>query len=281
MKNIGAVLMIALVSAVVHHHVSAQKLEVKWKTDTLLKVPESVLFDADKNVLYVACIDGKPDGKDGRGNIAKVSPTGKIEKVFWVAGLNAPKGMGLFQNTLYVADITRVVVIDITAGKIINKIEIEGAKFLNDITVDTKGNVYISDSGTGKIHTLNHGKPEVYFESTEFKGINGLLAINDGLYIVDFGNGANYKLSADKKLTKVTETSQGADGIVLIGKDEYLVSSWHGEVYYVNPQGQSQKLIDTKDQKLNAADIAYDEKTKTLFVPTFLANTVMAYSLSK
>lgn len=281
MKKTTAIITIVLVSAILNHHAFAQKLELKWKTDTLTRVPESVLFDAAKNILYVACIDGKPDGKDEKGNIAKVSSTGKIEKLLWITGLDAPKGMGLFNNTLYVADISRVVVIDVPSGKITAKIEIEGAKFLNDITVDAKGNVYISDTGTGKIHILKNGKAEVYFESTVFKGVNGLLAVNDGLYVVDFGNGANYKLSADKKLTQVAETSEGADGIVLVGKDEYLISNWHGEVYYVNAQGQSQKLLDTKDQKINAADIWFDSETNTLYVPTFFANSVMAYSFTK
>jgi sugar lactone lactonase YvrE len=260
---------------------SAQKLELKWKTDTLLRVPESVLFDAAKNILYVSCIDGKSDEKDGKGYIAKVSTSGKIEKAEWVTGLDAPKGLGLFNNSLYVTDLTRIVVIDVNTGKITAKIEVEGAVFLNDITIDKKGTVYASDSRAGKIYTLKNNKPELYFESAEFKGVNGLLSIADGLYVVDFGTGVNYKLSADKKLTKFAETSQGADGIVLTGKDEYLISSWHGEIYFVNAQGQSQKVIDTKDQKIHAADIEFDAKTKTVYVPTFFANSVMAYTLTK
>ena len=108
-----------------------------------------------------------------------------------------------------------------------------------------------------------------------------MLALADGLYILDFGNGFNYKLSADKKLTKVTVTSEGADGVVLVGKDEYLVSNWHGEVYFVNAQGEAKKILDTKDQKITAADIEYDSKSKTLYVPTFFSNKVMAYSFTK
>ena len=260
----------------------AQKLALKWKTDSVLRVPESVLYDAGKNVLYVACIDGNADEKDGKGSVAKVSTSGKIEKLDWVTGLDAPKGMGLFKNNLYVSDITRVDVIDITTGKVTDKIEIDGAQFLNDITVDKKGDVYVSDSKTSKIYVLKNKKVELYYENAEFKGTNGLLALADGgLYILDFGNGFNYKLSADKKLTKFAVTSEGADGVVLAGKDEYLVSNWHGEVYFVGADGKSQKVLDTKDQKISAADIEYDMKTKMLFVPTFFANSVMAYSFSK
>ena len=126
---------------------------------------------------------------------------------------------------------------------------------------------------------MKDGKAELYFESAEFNRINGLLALKDGLYVADFGNGSNYKISTDKKLTKVAVTSQGADGVVLVGKNEYLVSSWHGEIYHVNAKGESRKVLDTKDQKISAADIEYNSKTKTVYVPTFFANCIMAYEL--
>ncbi len=259
--------------------VRAQKLEMKWKTDTLLRVPESVLYDQSKKVLYVANIDGAPDGKDGAGFISKVGLNGKIENLKWVTGLDAPKGLGVFGANLYVADISRVVVIAIATGKITSKIEIEGAKFLNDITIDKKGTVYVSDTGTGKIHVLKNNKAELYFESGEFKGINGLLALSNELYIVDFGTGTNYKLSADKKLVKFATTSEGADGVVPVGDGSFLVSNWNGEVYHVSAKGESTKLLDTKDQKISAADIEFDAKSKTLYIPTFFSNTVTAYTL--
>jgi hypothetical protein len=242
-----------------------------------------VLVDARNNILYVSNINGKPDGKDGNGFISQVTPDGKIKKLEWAKGLDAPKGLGLFKNILYAADISRVVLIDVPSGKILQAVDIEGAQFLNDITVDEKGNVYISDTATGKIHKLANGKAkaEVFFESTEFKGINGLLALKEALYVADFGSGSFYKLTWDKKLTKVGETTQGSDGIVQIAKDEYLVSSWHGEIYTINASGKAQKLLDTKEQKINCADICYNAKTKILYVPTFFANTVTAYTVSK
>jgi sugar lactone lactonase YvrE len=259
----------------------AQTLELKWKSDTLLRVPESVLFDEGRNVLYVSNIDGKSDGKDGEGFISQLTPDGTIKNLKWVTGLNAPKGLGMVKNDLYVADLTAVVVIDIAAGRILNRVEIEGAQFLNDITTDAKGTVYISDSSTGKIYTLKDGKAELFFESKEFTRINGLLALKEGLYVADFGSGSNYIVGPDKQLKKITTTAQGADGVVMVGKNEYIVSSWHGELYHVNAQGESKKILDTKEQKISAADIDYNPKTKMVYVPTFFANCIMAYELKK
>jgi DNA-binding beta-propeller fold protein YncE len=275
-KSIILLLFVSLVA-----QAFAQRLELKWKTDTLLRVPESVYFDSKANLLYVSNIDGKSTEKDGKGFISKVSADGKIIELQWASGLDAPKGMGIYKNNLFVADLTRVAIIDLTTGKLIKSIEIEGSQFLNDITIDSKGNVYVSDSAMGKIHKISDGVAELYFHNPDFKRVNGLLAEKDGLYVADAGTGINYKLTSDKKLTKYTETAQGADGIVPVGKNEYIVSSWGGEVYFVDANAKSQKLLDTKEQKLNSADIDYDAKTKTVFVPTFFGNCVMAYEFRK
>src|SRR5882757_2812613 len=123
-----------------------------WATDTVLKTPESVLYSAKDKLLYVSNIDGTPDGKDGKGSIGKVGLDGKIIMVDWVKGLNAPKGMGIYKNKLYVADLTEVVVIDIDKAQIVQHIPVEGSVFLNDITIDKNGVVYVSDTRTLKVH---------------------------------------------------------------------------------------------------------------------------------
>src|SRR6476620_9450413 len=93
-------------------------LEMIWSSDTILKVPESVLYSKSDKVLYVANIDGKPDEKDGKGSISKLGLDGKMIQADWVTGLNAPKGMAISGNSLWVADVDRMVEIDIQTGKI-------------------------------------------------------------------------------------------------------------------------------------------------------------------
>src|SRR6478752_3742025 len=108
MNRISTLLVLALLvtlSSMAQSH-SLVKL---WQTDTLLKTPESVLFDEKAQLLYVSNIDGAPDGKDGKGSIGKVGLDGRIIQVDWVKGLNAPKGMGLYKDKLYVTDLTEVV----------------------------------------------------------------------------------------------------------------------------------------------------------------------------
>jgi len=143
----------------------AQKLTLKWKSDTLLRVPESVLFDATRNKLYVANIDGGPWEKDGKGSVGKVGLDGKIITVDWVSGLQAPKGLGLYKNNLCVADVDKVAIIDIKKGAITQTIPIEGAQGLNDLTVDKKGVIYVSDSKTKKIHRIENGQVTTFLEN--------------------------------------------------------------------------------------------------------------------
>jgi DNA-binding beta-propeller fold protein YncE len=115
-----------------------------------LKNPESVIYSPKQDILFVSNIDGKPNEKDQKGFISKVSPSnGNIIELSWITGLNAPKGMAIYNNTkLYVSDITDLVEIDITNGKIIKRFNAPGSVFLNDVASDNHGNIYVSDTGT-------------------------------------------------------------------------------------------------------------------------------------
>ena len=254
----------------------SHELSKKWETDTLLKVPESVLYDAAGKVLYVSNIDGQPWEKDGKGSIGKVGLDGKIIAVDWVTGLEAPKGLGLYKNKLYVADVDKVVMIDTKTASIELTIPVEGALGLNDLTVDKKGIVYVSDSKNKKVHRIENGKVSTWLEN--LKGPNGVLINGDDLYVLDAGT--LYKVEKDKSLTKLADGMEGGtDGVENVTGKDFIVSCWQGSIWYVNGDGTKQNLLDTRDQKINTADIGYDAKNRILFVPTFFKNKIVAYEL--
>jgi len=248
-------------------------VEKIWESDTTLAIPESVLFD--KTVLYVSLIDGQPWDADGKGGIAKVDKNGKILNATWATGLNAPKGMGIWDKKLFVADISEVAVLSLATGKIESKIAIEGATGLNDITIDKKGIVYVSDSKLGNVHKITKGKAELYLSG--FKGSNGLKAIDNDLYILTAND--VFKAGADKKLVTVATTEIGGDGIEPIGNGDYVVSCWPGLIYYLDKNGKLETLLDTREQKKNTADIGYNSSERIVYVPTFLKKSVVAYKL--
>jgi hypothetical protein len=251
-------------------------LEKKWETDTLLKTPESVLYYAKGGFLFVSNIDGGPGAKDGKGSIGEVGLDGKIIKTDWVCGLNAPKGLGLYKNLLYAADLTEVTVIDINKAEIVQHIPVADAVFLNDITVDAKGIVYVSDTRTNKVHKIENGKVSTYLEN--MKGANGVLAAENDLYVLT--SGSLQKADANKKLTTLADGMDAStDGIEMVKENEFLISCWNGIVYYVKADGSKQVLFDTREQKINSADIGYDAKNKILYVPTFYKNSIHDYQL--
>ncbi|MBC7923527.1 MAG: ATP-binding protein [Ferruginibacter sp.] len=261
---------------------TAASLVKKWETEATLKVPESVLFDARQNVLYVSNINGQSGEKDGNGFLSKVSLDGKIETLEWVTGLDAPKGMGLYNNRLYVADLTDVVVIDTRTGKILQRMALPDASFLNDVTVTRSGDVYVSDSSRKRIYLVQGDKVTIWLESNDLKKPNGLLVAGSGLSMLDMDAGIFYQVDLkSKKLIKFAEGVSSGDGVVAAGDDSYLVSNWNGEVSSVDKTGKVEKLLDTKDQKLGAADIEYIPGKKLLLVPTFFGNKVVAYELVK
>jgi hypothetical protein len=274
MKQIAPLLLLILFTSFAA--TAQHSLRKRWSTDTTLATPESVLFDAQNKILYVSLINGQPDQADGKGGIAKVNLDGKVLDTNWVTGLNAPKGLGEYGNTLYAADLNEVVVIDIPSGKVTKKIPVEGAQFLNDITVDTKGNVYVSDTRTGKVHKIENGTVTTYLEN--LKNPNGLLALGNDLYVL--ASGVLYKADAGKKLTTIAEGMDAStDGVEQVKPGEYIVSCWNGVVYYVKDDGNKQQLLDTRADKINSADIGYDAGNKIVYVPTFFKKGVVSYQL--
>ncbi|MGJ7029814.1 ATP-binding protein [Niabella hirudinis] len=246
-----------------------------WKTRDSIPVPESVLPVHRENELYVSLIDGKGNEKDGKGGVGILNKDGTVKNLSWVTGLNAPKGLGLYKKNLYVADLTDVVVIDIKTAKVIKTIPIPGAVFLNDITVDRKGTVYVSDTRQNKIYKLTNDKPEVFMEGVN--SANGLKAIGTDLYVL--AGKELWKLDARKKKTIIASGfEQGGDGLEPVGNGDFLVTCWPGIIYYVAANGSFHKMMDVQGQ-MNTADLGYDAATKTLYVPTFNSCSVVAFEL--
>jgi hypothetical protein len=251
-------------------------LDKIWQSDTILRTPESVLYDAGAMILYVSNMNSAPGSKKESGFISKMDLNGKMIKSAFITGLDGPKGLGKYKNLLYVAEMTEVSVIDVDKGLVIQRIPVEGAQLLNDITIDSRGIVYVSDTKTNKVHRIENGIPTVYLEN--MKSANGVLAVGTDLYVLT--NGSLQKADANKNLTTVADgMDPSTDGIEMVKENEFIVSCWIGIVYYVKTDGSRQVLFDTRDQKINSADIGYDTKNKIVYVPTFFKNSIYAYKL--
>ena len=252
------------------------KLVKLWETDTLMTTCESVLYDGDGNRLFVSNINGKPLDKNGEGFISILNLDGSIKNLKWTTGLNAPKGMGIFDGHLYVTDIDRVVAIDLETGKVAKEFTPEKAEFLNDITTSENA-VYISDMGLGLIHKIEDGELSTIAEGV--KSINGLLSKGDHLMTLDAKGLRAYDL-AENKFEMVNDSVTGGDGLTMLNDETYIASRWKGEIYHV-AGNKATLLLDTKAEESQTADIGLDPERKIVFVPTFFKNKVVAYQLEQ
>jgi sugar lactone lactonase YvrE len=253
------------------------KLVKKWETEMVFKSPESALFDKDNNILYVSNVDGEDtETPDGKGAISKMNSDGKKIEINWVSGLNSPKGLGLFSDKLYVADRTEIIIIDVESANVEKKIPVSGSEGLNDLTIDENGVIYVSDAKAKKVFRVKNEVTELILDS--LKTPNGLLSFKGNLYMLE--SDALYKINPDKSLVKIAdELKGGLDGVEIITGKDFIVTGWNGVVWYVYENGEKEKLLDTRSKNINAADIGIDTVTRTVFIPTYGRNTVVAYEV--
>jgi outer membrane protein assembly factor BamB len=261
-------------------HAQSHKLTQLWESDASFKVPESVLYDAQRQVLYVSNIDGEPWADDKKGSIGKLGLDGKVIAAEWVTtGLSCPKGMAMSSDGkwLYAADTGGVVVIDIARGEVSRKIPIPDGIQLNDLVSDGKGTLYVSDSRGKKIYAVKGDKVSVHLDESVLKGPNGVLVHDGKLYVLD--NNSLNLVNDDKSLQVLADGMPGGtDGVEHVKGDEFLVSIWSGAIWYVKG-GEKELLFDGKPTATRTADIGWDPATSTVYVPTFQKNTVVAYKV--
>ncbi len=249
-------------------------LTLVWETDTVLTTCESVLYDITRREIYVSNIDGKPTDKDGKGFISKLDLDGVVTELKWVKGINAPKGMGVLVDKMYVTNIDELVQINMADGKITKGFTIKGAKFLNDVAVGG-GNVYFSDMETGKLHKYDGERISLVSEG--HSGLNGLTYFDGNLYGLDASG--LIKFSLDGGMPEILNAEvTGGDGLVLIDENTFVASRWQGEVWLIK-DGKATMLLDSKDEEIQTADIGYNPAEKIVYVPRFFSNKVSAYRL--
>lgn len=238
--------------------------------------PESVVQDA-KGDIYVSEIG--EFNKDGDGKITRISIDGKLST--FASGMDDPKGLTFIGKSLYVTDKNRVLKVELNG-----KWTVFGSTmafpqtpvFLNDITSDDAGNLYVSDSGNlksgGAIYKIAQNKKITLVlneDTPEILAPNGLWIIKNDLYEVDFSSGILYKINLkNKSISKIAEGFGGGDGLIKSGNN-FFVSDWkNGKIFKL--QGGKVSLF--KDGFSTAADIALTYDKKSIMTPDMKAGSI-------
>ena len=254
--------------------------------------PESTIVN--KNDLYVANVgkELKPTLKDGDGFISKLDVNGKIKELHFIDGLDAPKGMGIVGNTLFVADINTLRGFDLSTKKEVFNVVFEGVNFLNDITVKDSNTLFIGASDTSAIYEVNIASKS-YKKLMDFTVTNGLFYEDGILYAAQLGSttqnmfdgkGKLYKidLKDNNKLTQLGTFEGVLDGVTKVGNKVY-VSDWGNAkdtgIVRVYDLKTKEETILKLQSFMGAADFWIDEKSKKIFMPQMIGNKVTIFDL--
>jgi len=261
-----------------------------WQTDKVFQNPESVVYDAKRNQLYVSNVNGDGMVIDGNGYISTLSLEGKLLELHWLDGLNAPKGMAIVGDILYVADINEVLAIDLEQQLIVKRYPAPNAAFLNDVAAGEDGSVYISDMIVNTIYRIKEGQLTSWLIDPQLEYPNGLLVEDDQLIVATWGNitdGLNTEIPGHLKTVSLTTQhikSMGdggsignLDGIESDGNGDYLVTDWvAGKLLFISSQALVSTLIVLEQ---GSADHTVLLKQKLIIIPMMLSDKIVAYHI--
>ena len=260
----------------------AVRAQVRAVADIGLINSESARYDATGDRWLVSNIG--PRGVGNNGFITIVDPTGAVVTPKWIAGgadgvtLVDPLGMAIRNDTVYVADTATVRIFDRRSGKAGATHPVPGAIRLNDLTVDDKGTIYVTDSGNddmpGAIFRIKGGKvSEFAARDPALERPNGIAVMADG-NIVHGGRGVNLvvRSPAGKIIREITLPTGRFDGIVALPDGALLVASQDGHMVYRVPTAGKAVAV-ASDIPIPAA-IGLDTKRNRMVVPQIVAGTL-------
>ena len=216
-----------------------------------------------------------------------MSRDGKIIKLHWVDGLDAPKGMAISNGKLFVADIDKLVVIEISTAKVWRRYDTPGASFLNDVTAGADGVVYVSDMFTNTIHQWRNENWTPFMTDEKLNSPNGLLHGGDVMFVASWGNvaigqpgngGIVYVNMDDKSVVQFSNENFGhLDGLEKDIDGDFYVTDWSaGLLYHVELDGQQELLLELSP---GSADIGFIASEDILLVPMMKDNVMHAFKM--
>jgi hypothetical protein len=251
--------------------------------------PEAVRYDPDQDIYFVGNWGpGEADAKDNNGYISRMTPDGEITQLKFIAGgtggakLNAPRGMTIVGDTLWVVDADAVRGFNRRTGAPLATADFSAFKlgFLNDIAAGPDA-LYVTDTETNQIYRIAGGKVTVALHDPALGGPNGITWDNASrrFIVVPYGGDSAIKawIAGSKTLNVAGRSAGGSfDGVEVLSGNRLLVSSQRDSSLYVFTGGIGRPIIHTGGAP---ADIAVDTKRNRVAAPFVGRNMVEIWQL--
>jgi sugar lactone lactonase YvrE len=264
-----------------------------------LKVPESAKYDSELDVYYVSNINGNPSQKDNNGFIARVRADSTSVMTMLVEGgkkgvtLNAPKGIALRGDTLFVADIDALRMFNRRTGASLGSVDLRAQKatFLNDVAVGPDG-VYITDTGIvfdAKGGMSHPGVNRIFkvvgktvseaAKGDSLANPNGIAwdAAGNRFILAPFGSPSLQTWAPGQQTPASLVAGPGQYDGVEVHNGDILVSSWADSSVQIVHGGTH--MVPLVKNVSAPADIGVDTKRNVLAVPRFNDGKVEYYRI--
>jgi sugar lactone lactonase YvrE len=273
-----------------------------------LGFPESVRYDPDQDVYFVSNMAGPGSLKDGNGFIVRIRAEDLSRAEVFVQGgingavLDAPKGMAISGDTLWVADIDVVRGFHRRTGAPLATIDLRphGAVLANDVAVGPDGSLHVTDTGIAmtdkgvmyrggdKIFTIGPNRAvSLLAEGRDLGRPNGITWDPEGKrwIVVTFDpfRSEVYALAPDSPAPRGQEPRtvllRGLgkfDGVERLADGRLLVTCWADSSLHLVTGTTSQRIIRDLWQP---ADLGVDTRRNRVAIPLVLQGRVEIWEL--
>ncbi len=251
--------------------------------------PASFIVDPTSGLYYVSNVAGAPRAKDGIATIAIIDEEGKgIDRDFISGGkrgvtLNAPKGLAISGNDLYVADIDAIRRFDKQSGKLLGTVDLAllGAKDLNGLALKPEGHLFVSDTRGNAIFKIDPAKGyqvTILARGPSLSHPKGMVYERPHQRLL-VATGSGEIIAVDIRgnlLTVFKGVFKGLDGIDLDRQGNMIVSSsTAGEIYRIKKYSTLEIL---RKNMVTPGGLSFDPRNNQVLVPSFDGGIVFTFS---
>jgi hypothetical protein len=265
-----------------------------------LHAPESVKYDSIQDVFFISNIQGLGSTKDNHGFIVRASAADYRQMSIFVQSgngveLNAPKGMAIQGDTLWVADIDVLRGFHRVTGAPVASVDFRPfhAVLLNDVAVGPDGALYITDTGIimsdkGVLHPGGDKIFRLEGRSIQTVSLSPPIAWPNGItwdthakrwLVVTFDPFAS-ELSSIRQDGVRTRLGTGMgrfDGVEVMSDGRILVSAWVDSSIHVFADGKDERIIRHLSQP---ADIGLDTRRNRVAIPLGMVDRVQFWEIA-